>query len=373
MYSHVEFTDSGNILVRSQKIRIYPKDKESAKRINKFEGLSRYWFNKAIEYLKQKDTKAMLQEVRKIQKNKHPDWAFDCPQRIREHAINDACESVKKAKLKFKKTKQFQEVKFRTKKNPKQGFAFDKQSINNNFVFKSKKHKVIFQSSEVIERGIEGCRIVHEHGRYHIIVPKKTKQLKPENQRQRIVALDPGIRTFLTMYSPNVVGKIGENDFQRIFKLCKHLDNLISRSSKTKSEKRKLNKPIQRLRWKIKDLIDDLHKKSAHFLVKNFETILLPHFQTQGMVKKLRSKTARMMLTFSHYKFKCFLKLKAEEYSCNVIDVNEAYTSKTCSNCGKLHKIGSKKTMICKCGLVMDRDVNGARNILFRALLASTK
>jgi len=84
------------------------------------------------------------------------------------------------------------------------------------------------------------------------------------------------------------------------------------------------------------------------------------------MVQKLRSKTARAMLSWGHYRFKEFLKFKGREYSCNVIEVNEAYTSKTCSKCGKLQNIGSKKIFRCKCGLEIDRDLNGAKNIYLR-------
>jgi len=51
-----------------------------------------------------------------------------------------------------------------------------------------------------------------------------------------------------------------------------------------------------------------------------------------------------------------------------VIEVSEAYTSKTCSYCGKMHKIGSKKRMKCSCGADIDRDLNGARGIFLRAL-----
>jgi putative transposase len=73
------------------------------------------------------------------------------------------------------------------------------------------------------------------------------------------------------------------------------------------------------------------------------------------------------MLTWAHYRFKQFLKFKAKEYSSNVIDVNEAYTSKTCSYCGTIQNIGSKKTMKCKnCGVAVDRDLNGARGIFLK-------
>jgi putative transposase len=117
------------------------------------------------------------------------------------------------------------------------------------------------------------------------------------------------------------------------------------------------------MRWRIYDLIDDLHKKTANFLVRNFDNILLPSFETSNMVVKLRSKTARSMLTFAHYRFKQFLIVKAEEYSANVIDVQEAYTSKTCSYCGKIIAIGGSKVKKCSCGIKVDRDYNGARGI----------
>lgn len=54
------------------------------------------------------------------------------------------------------------------------------------------------------------------------------------------------------------------------------------------------------------------------------------------------------------------------------MDVCEAYTSKTYSYCGKVHRIGSKKRMVCQCGANVDRDYNGARGIMLRVLSAST-
>ena len=43
-------------------------------------------------------------------------------------------------------------------------------------------------------------------------------------------------------------------------------------------------------------------------------------------------------------------------------------TSKTCSCCGKLnYNLGSSEVFVCKeCEMRIDRDVNGARNILIK-------
>ena len=50
--------------------------------------------------------------------------------------------------------------------------------------------------------------------------------------------------------------------------------------------------------------------------------------------------------------------------------VDESYTSKCCGVCGNIDKeLGSKKVYKCKkCGVEMDRDASGARNILLKHL-----
>jgi putative transposase len=368
MYSPVVFTDCESTVVRSKKIRIYPKNLPL---VRKYLGLSRHWYNIAIEYLRKEGTKAYLKEVRLLQSNSTKEWEMDCPQRIREHAFNDACNAVKNAKSKFKKTGIFQCVDFRKKKDTVQCFGFDSYSLDQCFVFSDKARRLLFHASEDIVPEMEGTRIVREDNRYFVIIPKKRNIKVPENQRLGDVAIDPGVRTFATIFSESITGKIGQGDFKYIFRLCLGLDKLYSRIAKAKCKaKRNMKKAAQRIRWRIYDLIDDLHKKTAHFLVTTFDRIFLPTFETSKMVAKLRSKVARGMLNFAHYRFKQFLKCKAEEYSCEVVDCSEAYTSKTCSFCGKIHSIGSKKRMVCSCGANVDRDYNGARGIYLRALSA---
>ena len=87
-------------------------------------------------------------------------------------------------------------------------------------------------------------------------------------------------------------------------------------------------------------------------------------------IRKIRSKTVRSMLSLAHYRFKQCLKFKAWEHGKTVIDVNEAYTSKTCSWNGVIKQIGGAR-FIKDAGIVVDRDYNGARGIFLRALADS--
>ena len=75
------------------------------------------------------------------------------------------------------------------------------------------------------------------------------------------------------------------------------------------------------------------------------------------------------MLTFRHFEFKKHLQWKAWQRGALVLDVNEAYTSKTRSWDGTVNtKSGGAKIIRDESGFGIDRDVNGTRGIFLRAL-----
>jgi putative transposase len=82
--------------------------------------------------------------------------------------------------------------------------------------------------------------------------------------------------------------------------------------------------------------------------------------------KKLHSSTKRLMQDLSFYKFKSKLHWLSSSYSRKLYLVSEAFTSRICTNYGSDNKT-SKKLYVCnQCGLEIDRDINGARNILLK-------
>ena len=201
------------------------------------------------------------------------------------------------------------------------------------------------------------------------------EKLPPQRENQaRVVALDPGVRSFLTWYCTDSVGKIGEGAFFRIQRLCERLDDLLSRAAKSPARRRRnMRRAANRMRLRIENLVSELHRQAARFLVDSFDVILLPGFETSEMVergrRRIRSKTVRNLLTLAHYRFKLFLRHKADEAGAILLDVSEAYTTKTVSWTGEvLEGLGGASVVVSQDGERMDRDYNGARGIYLRAL-----
>lgn len=373
MFSVVAFTDSEDKVPRSRKIRIYP-DKDSIPLFRRYLGLSRHWYNKTVAYLKDGTVTANFYAVRKsVGLSFEHEWEMDCPQRIRQYAISDAVEAAKNLKKKAWTTGKRGDIHFRSKRELRQSFAFDAESLKENKIFGYKKRKILFSSTEPIgSKHSEGCRVLLENRKWYLIAPQYVTVRKPETQRLPLVSIDPGVRNFVAYFSPECSGTIGGGDFGRIARLCFYLDDLYGRMSKAKCrQKKRMRLAVARMRTKIRNLVDDMHRKAAHFFVTRFDRIILPPFETSKMVTTLRSKTARSMMTWAHYRFAQTLEAMAERYGATVERVSEAYTSRTCSYCGTVHPKNSRKEMVCACGASVGRDANGARGIMLRALGAS--
>ena len=305
-------------------------------------------------------------DIKKDMLKQLPEWCEPIPFQIKGIAVKEACDAFWKANGK---------PHFRSRKKSEQSCFIPKSAISKKGIYPRISGKGLY-FQESIPENYKDSRLIWRFEKWWISIPYKVKLSIRENQ-SKIVALDPGVRNFITFYNPNYCGHIGKGDFGRITRLCFHLDALISKRDKCKNKQRKrsLTKASRRMRAKIKHLIQELHHKTAKFLTDNFDIILLPTFETQQMSKKkknrINKKSVRMMLFFSHYKFKQFLKWKCLQTGKKVIDCNEAYTSKTHPQTGQIKNIGSAKWIKLLDGSRVNRDIVGARNILIRALVDS--
>ena len=153
-----------------------------------------------------------------------------------------------------------------------------------------------------------GTQIVRNRGQWFAIFPKKVDNSAAA--ANKVIALDPGIRTFLTGFDGDNFLEFGSGDMGRIVRLCMKLDDLLSSAARSDSKKqrRSMRKAALRMRIRIRNLVDEVHRKVAAYLVEQYHVIFLPTFETSNMVKKgarkINKKSVRSMLTWSHYRFK---------------------------------------------------------------------
>ena len=202
-------------------------------------------------------------------------------------------------------------------------------------------------------------------------VPQEAKYVRNHGD---MISFDPGCKTFLSYHSNDGSwGEIGKFDKQKA--LLTKADKLRSKLDKSKnnsSAKRRLRRRILGLYEKVRNRTADLHNKVCSWVVSKYRVILLPIFESSKMGSSLHSKTARSMMTWSHYKFQRKLLALAQKFTdVKVRLVNEAFTTKTCGLCGVLNERMTLKdrTFWCDCcGSRSPRDGHAARNIGLRAL-----
>ena len=315
-------------------------------------------------------------------------WLEDIPYDTRQLVINDFIAAYKAAITNFKNGNiDSFEMGFKSRKQLTQFFHIDKRAIKKEItIFKRKKlgkTRIRNKMKRWYQKNINdnitnNSKIIrYKPGKYYLLLIIESSPIDKISNYE-CVSLDPGVRTFQTFYSPDgIVGKIGDGFVEKnLLRHAEQIDKINSIISKLKNKKRTRKNLKNRqflLRTKIKNAVMDLHWKTANFLCKNFETIIIPKFGCKKMSNKnssIHSKITRRMLLLSHGSFLEKLKFKCQEYKRKLILVNESFTSKTCTNCGNLkNDLGSSNVYNCeKCGISIDRDQNGARNILLKTI-----
>lgn len=201
-----------------------------------------------------------------------------------------------------------------------------------------------------------------------IISPKDISNNNEVNQYRKC-GVDIGVRTFLTTYSSEAAYEIGTNNNKIIDRLHKHIDCIKhSKDIKIISEQ-KYNKLNFKYRDKLKNIITDMHCKSAHFLLSQYRKIIIGKVSTKQMISNLtgnlRAIVKRRLMALSHYRFRMKLISMSKKFGCEIVLTDEYLTSKNCSSCRTTNdNLGSSKIFKCnKCKLIIDRDINASINI----------
>jgi putative transposase len=143
----------------------------------------------------------------------------------------------------------------------------------------------------------------------------------------------------------------------------------VSRRKKGSNRRHKAVVLLQKQHEKTKNQRKDFLNKVACTLIATNDMIAIEDLQIRNMVHNRHLSKSIMDAGWGYLRKR--LEVKAEEAGRQVIAVEPAYTSKSCSDCGTIFedlKL-SDRWVWCPCGLSLDRDHNAALNILGRGYL----
>ena len=177
---------------------------------------------------------------------------------------------------------------------------------------------------------------------------------------------DFGLKSFLKSSENEEIGS-GEFLKSSLLELKKKGQEL-SKKVKGSKNRKKARKALARVYRKISNQREDAHFKLAHILVHQYDLLVFENLSMNGM-KKL---WGRKISDYAFADFLKILKFKCAEHRKQFIKVDKFFpSSKLCSNlqCGNIKlkeelKLSDRVYCCDGCGLVIDRDLNAAINIL---------
>lgn len=180
----------------------------------------------------------------------------------------------------------------------------------------------------------------------------------------RTVGVDLGISTFAALSDGGFIPSL--KAARRAERRLRKANRALARTARGSRGRRKARVAVARCHAKTaRARLDYLHRAGAR-LVGDYDVIVVEKLNVKGLA---RSALAKDVHDASWAKFISMLRYKAEYAGARLLEVDPYDTSQDCSGCGmKVPKtLGDRLHECTHCGLVIDRDLNAARNILHRA------
>jgi putative transposase len=176
-----------------------------------------------------------------------------------------------------------------------------------------------------------------------------------------VVGVDVGLESFATLSNGEKI--LNPRFFRAEEDELAKAQRRLSAEKKDSLEWRKRLKVVQRVHERISNKRSNFVHQESRRLVDRFGVIAFEDLnikgmqQNHGLVKSISDAAWGMFVNAARN--------KAEEAGSRGVLVNPKFTSQACSRCGLIVKKDlSERTHRCECGLVMDRDLNAAINIL---------
>ena len=198
-----------------------------------------------------------------------------------------------------------------------------------------------------------GAFVQDSRGRWYVCLVVENP-VKVQSQSTESVGIDLGLKDFATLSNGQKI------EAQRTYR---KYEQKLGIAQRAKNKKR-----VKAIHAKIKNIRNNhLHQTSTN-LVKSYAAIFVGNVNAKGLAK---TKLAKSVLDAGWTMFRTMLKYKCENAGVLFDEVNESYTTQTCSCCGSRDSspkgrtgLGIREWTCQACGTSHDRDINAAKNIL---------
>jgi putative transposase len=234
--------------------------------------------------------------------------------------------------------------------------------LDHGFLVLSKIGRVAVRWSRPLEGKPKTVTISREPDGWYVIFSCAEVPEQPMPLTDKETGIDVGLKVFLVTADGLVI------DNPRHHRHAEHqlakAQRVVSRRQKgSKRRKKAINRCARQYQTLTRQRADFQHKV-ARQLIRQYDVIYVEDLQVANLVRN--HHLAKSIHDAGWAQFRTTLAYKAACAGKRVVAIPAQYTSQDCSGCGeRVPKSLSVRTHVCpKCGLVMDRDENAARNIL---------
>jgi len=178
-----------------------------------------------------------------------------------------------------------------------------------------------------------------------------------------IIGIDVGIYSFAALSNGHLIAN--PRNLKTGLTLLRRAQRKVARRRKGGSNRRKAVRLLQKAHAHIRNRRSDFQHKLSRQLADSYGLIAVEDLNIKALA---RSMLAQSVSDAGWGSFLAKLAYKAEYAGGQLVRVNPNGTSQVCSRCGCLPDVPktlADRIHFCPhCGLVVDRDVNAARNIL---------
>lgn len=255
---------------------------------------------------------------------------------------------------------------FKSKKNGLGGFRLTGTiKVSNSHIQLPRIGKLKLKERGYLHDGkILSATVSERAGRWFVSLQMEEDIETPQNKPQRAVGVDLGIKTLATCSD----GEYFDNPkaLQNNLKKLRRLARQVSRKTKGGKNRKKAQKRLAKLHYRIACIRKDTLHKFTTALTKTKSRIVIEDLNVSGMMKN--RCLSRAIADVGLFEARRQLEYKGKWYGCEIDHADRFYpSSKRCSSCGMMKNDLqlSDRVYVCSgCGNEIDRDVNAAINLL---------